>query len=75
MANNAKRIPNTDRQTVTTSDGKQLERRYQYHTRETWMLLAELARNHNTSISKLIDLFAERGEEFMEGLNLHGNTR
>lgn len=49
------------RQKTTTVDGTNLERQYIYLPRMIWQLLQQQARTTNTSVSQLIEHFANSG--------------
>jgi hypothetical protein len=55
-----RRIPNTNRQMLTASNGA-IERSYVYLPARIWAQLQELARNSGTSVSQIIESFAISG--------------
>jgi hypothetical protein len=56
-----RRIPNTNRQMLTASNGGAIERSYVYLPARIWAQLQELARNSGTSVSQIIESFAISG--------------
>jgi len=57
------------RQTITTTEGAELERQYVYLPRMIWHLLQQQARTTNTSVSQLIEQFANGGTAFSKDNN------
>ncbi len=56
-----RRIPNTNRQMLTASNGGVIERNYVYLPAPIWSRLQELARSSGTSVSQIIESFAISG--------------
>lgn len=56
-----RRIPRTSRQKLTASNGGEIERSYIYLPTVIWAQLQEMARHNGTSVSQVIQSFANSG--------------
>lgn len=68
MLNNPKHSVGNGCQTLLAGDGTPLIRKYMYFTSSTWEILNMLARNNNTSVSKIIETLAVNGPFILKGL-------
>ena len=68
-----RRILNTNRQELTSSNGGVIERSYVYLPAPIWAQLQELARSSGTSVSQIIESFAISGTAKLKDNN-NGHT-
>ena len=75
MDNKVNRIPGTSRQSITTADGRQVQRMYVYLPPSIWHLLQEAARANGTSVSQQIQSFAITGTAISKENNVSPSPR
>ena len=68
------KIPGTSRQRLTSKDGSSIERSYVYLPSSVWAQLHEMARSSGTSVSKIIQSFANTGAANSKESNANPTT-